>query len=425
MSTILRTSEIILPHFNDLWRAADKYLRVVAEGGRNSGKSYTVSHRIVHNRMKYKSHALVIRKVDKTIRQSCRAQLIWAIEHMGVAKYWHWSSAPTGEMTLTYRPTGAKIFFEGANNPDNIKSWKTDDYDTTDIWIEEEADFRTQEDVSTIENSILRSKLTDPALKYTFFYTYNPPKRKQHWLNKIYGGHVIPPSTFVHHSDYRNNPHVSAEFVAEAEHVKETNQMRYEWEYLGRPIGSGVVPFNNLDFRTITDAEIRTFDNIRQGLDWGYAVDPVSFGRWHFDKRRKTAYCFGEIYGVKMSNDALAAKIRANRWNDTIITADSAEPKSVAEMNALGIKCKGAKKGQGSVEYGEKWLDDLERIVIDPNRCPNTAREFESIDYETDRNGNVIAKLMDKDNHSIDQARYAFEDDMMKSRAGVVRVAGV
>lgn len=136
----------------------------------------------------------------------------------------------------------------------------------------------------------------------------------------------------------------------------------------------------------------------------------------HYDKTRRKLYIFGEIYGVKKSNRALAEAIKKKGWNDVQIIADSAEPKSIDEMkDDHGIrKIKGAVKGPGSVEYGEKWLDDLEEIIIDPVRCPNTAREFENIDYETDKDGNPKARLQGTDNHSIDMVRYACEDDMKR-----------
>jgi phage terminase large subunit len=115
------------------------------------------------------------------------------------------------------------------------------------------------------------------------------------------------------------------------------------------------------------------------------------------------------------------AKAIVNKgYNDALIIADSAEPKSVDEVKTHGLRIKGAKKGAGSVEYGEKWLDDLEKIVIDHERCPNAAREFEAIDYEVDREGNIKAKLEDKDNHSIDCTRYMMEEDMIKREAKAI-----
>ena len=409
----IKLSDKILSNFKDFWVASDNpdFLNIVAKGGRNSSKSTTISLKLIYNRIKYDSHALVVRKIDKTLRRSCREQLIWSIEHLGVSNYWKWSNTPSGDMTLTYLPKNTKIFFEGANNPEKIKSYKTSDKPITDVWFEELAEFKIEDDVTTVTNSILRAELPE-GLNYKFFYSYNPPKRKQSWVNKKYETNMLPEHTFVHHSTYLDNIFVSEFFKEEADHVAKINPRRYDWEYLGKPIGSGVVPFDNLLFRKITDDEYNSFDNIRQGIDWGYSVDPASFVRWHYDKKRKILYAMNEIYGVKISNDELARRMKERGYHTIQSIADSSEPKSIDELRSLGCKITGAKKGQGSVEYGEKWLDDLEAIVIDPSRTPNIAREFESIDYQVDRDGNTIPKLEDKDNHVIDATRYAFENDM-------------
>lgn len=122
----------------------------------------------------------------------------------------------------------------------------------------------------------------------------------------------------------------------------------------------------------------------------------------HYDKARRRIYIFDEIYGVKLFNREFAKMLKDKGYDKQLTTGDSAEPKSIAELKIeYGINIKGAKKGAGSVEFGENWLDDLEAIIIDPKRCPNTAREFENIDYEVDKDGNVRNKLEDKDNHSI------------------------
>ena len=121
-----------------------------------------------------------------------------------------------------------------------------------------------------------------------------------------------------------------------------------------------------------------------------------------------------EFYGVKISNRKLAEFIKSKRYNTTDCIADSAEPKSIDEIvYEHGVpRFYGAKKGPDSIEYGERWLDDLFEIVIDPERTPNIAREFENIDYATDKDGNPKTVLIDTDNHTIDATRYAFENDM-------------
>lgn len=262
----------------------------------------------------------------------------------------------------------------------------------------------------------MRGELDD-GLFYKFFYSYNPPKRKQSWVNKKYESVIQPANMFVHHSTYLDNPFVAKEFIEEAETTRQLSEKRYEWEYLGKAIGLGVSPFENLEFREITDYEIKQFDNIRQGNDFGYANDALAFVRWHYDKTRRRIYAIDEIYGVKISNRKLASEIKTRGYIDAVITCDSAELKSIDELREEhGIaRVYGAKKGPDSREYGERWLDDLEAIVIDPKRTLNLAREFESADYAVDKDGNPKTKLEEINDHTIDATRYAFEDDMKQS----------
>ena len=129
-------------------------------------------------------------------------------------------------------------------------------------------------------------------------------------------------------------------------------------------------------------------------------------------KLEERLYILDEFYKVKVSNRELAQWIKAKGFSHTLTICDSAEPKSKDELVTYGIKVMCAKKGPGSVEYGEKWLDDLEEIIIDPKRTPNAAMEFENIDYQVDKDGNPKNRLEDKNNHFIDCTRYALENDM-------------
>ncbi len=408
--TNLKLSEIIVPAFHKAHKVikSDEYLKHVFKGGRGSGKSSDIGLELVLDIIKYPITILCVRKVGNTLQESCYEQIKEAIEILNVSHLFKFNINP---LRITYLPRGNFFIFRGADDPAKIKSIKVAKFPIARLWIEELAEFKTEDEVSMIENSILRAELKD-GLKYKFFYSYNPPKRKQSWVNKKYETQFLPKNTYVHHSNYRDNPYLSKAFIEEAEITKEKKPNKYRWEYLGEPIGSGVVPFDNLEFRKITDKEIESFDNIRQGIDWGYANDPFHFTRLHYDKTRRIVFIFAEIQEVKLSNRLAAERIKSQGYNDTEITADSAEPKSVDEVWDYGIRIYGAEKGPGSVEYGEKWLDDLEAIVIDPERCPNTAREFENIDYQVDKDGNTKNKLEDKDNHSIDAIRYALERDM-------------
>ena len=410
--TSIKMSELLSAKFYDVWRASKSkdILNVVCSGGRGSGKSSNVAHIITQLLMRYPVNAVGIRKIDNTLEQSVYEQMKWAIEEQKVTHLFKFNKSP---LRITYLPRGNYMVFRGAQYPERIKSLKDSRFPFAIAWVEELAEFRTEEEVTTITNSLLRGEL-DEGLQYKFFFTYNPPKRKQSWVNKKYGTQFVSGNTFVHHSTYLDNPFIAKEFIKEAEETKKKNEIKYRWEYMGEAIGSGITPFNNLEFREITDEEAANFDNIRNGLDFGYATDPLAFVRWHYDKKHNGIYAVDEFYGQKISNRQAANWIKSRGYQSDRIGADSAEPKSIAELhgdfnlpNVYGVK-----KGPDSVEFGERWLDDLNFICIDPKRTPNIAREFENIDYQVDRDGNPKPRLEDKDNHAIDATRYAFAEDM-------------
>lgn len=410
-----KLSEFLPPKFHSVWRATlnQDILNIVCKGGRGSGKSSDIAHIVTQLLMRYAVNAVGIRYVDNTLEQSLYEQMKWAIEQQGVSHLFKFNKSP---LRITYKPRGNYMIFRGAQNPERIKSLKDSKFPFAIGWIEELAEFKNEDEVTTITNSLLRGELDD-GLFYKFFYSYNPPKRKQSWVNKKYETSFQPKNTFIHHSTYKDNPFISKEFLSEVEAARARNPRRAEWEYDGKAIGSGVVPFDNLRIEagSITDEMVANFDNIRQGLDYGYATDPLAFVRWHYDKKRNCIYAIDELYEVKCSNRRAAQWIKSNKYHYQDIIAE-VEPKSNAEMrNEHDIsKIRQVTKGPDSVEYGEKWLDDLDAIYIDPIRTPNIAKEFESIDYQTDRDGNPKPRLEDKDNHTIDATRYAFNDDMRK-----------
>lgn len=140
----------------------------------------------------------------------------------------------------------------------------------------------------------------------------------------------------------------------------------------------------------------------------------------HYDKHRRRLYIFRELHQVRLKNRKAAELIKPMAGSRRI-TCDSAEPKSIDEMRDFGLNVAGAKKGPDSVEYGIKWLQDLEEIIIDPVRCPETAREFSGYELDRDKDGNFKAGFPDHDNHHIDAIRYACEDDMKRPSISILR----
>lgn len=403
--TICRLSEVMGPAYRDVHKAVKSgtYNQFVLAGGRGSLKSSYVSAEIVVQLVQHPGiHAVVLRKVANTLRKSVFAQYQWAIDKLGLSGKF---AATVSPMELTYLPTGQKILFFGTDDPSNLKSIKVPFGYIGILHFEEWDQFSGLEETRNIEQSVLRGG--EIALE---FKTFNPPKTRDNFANR----HILQskPGQLVHKSTYLQAPPdwLGPRFIADAEHLRETNYPAYEHEYLGVANGSGGQVFDNLDIRVITQDEIGGFDRIYNGVDWGYYPDPWAFNQMHYDAGRRTLYIFGELTRRKAGNRETAdALLEYGITGTDRITADSAEKKSVMDYREYGLDCRAAIKGPGSVDYSHKWLQALNKIVIDPDRCPDTAAEFLNYEYDRDRAGEVISGYPDRNNHHIDAVRYAME----------------
>jgi PBSX family phage terminase large subunit len=379
-------------------------------GGRGSLKSSTVSVLVplllINNPG---THALVLRKVANTIRDSVYAQYIWAIGELGMAAYWEAKVSP---MELIYKPTGQKIMFRGADDPMKIKSIKVPFGYIAVTHFEEKDQFAGRAEIRNILQSTMRG-----GSVFWNFESYNPPISRDNWANK--DSLEERADRLCHKSTYLQAPPewLGQQFLDEAEHLKETDERAYQHEYLGIPVGTGGNVFDNLELREITDEEISYFDRIYQGVDWGWFPDPFAFIRLHYDRARETIFLIDEIYQNKLTNEASGGLIKKRNYIDAYITCDSAEPKSTADYRALGLSAKEAVKGPGSVDYGMKWLQ-RRKIVIDRRRTPNAYNEFVNYEYERNKDGDIISGYPDENNHLIDATRYALE--RISRRMGVI-----
>ncbi len=378
-----------------------RHTEYVFPGGRGSTKSSFISLQIIDLIMNNdQMHAVVMRQVADTLRGSVYQQILWAIEALDLTDEFHATVSP---MEITRKSTGQKIYFRGADDPGKVKSIKVPFGYIGILWLEELDQFTGPESVRKIEQSVIRGG--DVAY---IFKSFNPPKTASNWANKYIR---IPKETrLVTESTYLDVPAkwLGKPFLDEAEFLKETNPEAYENEYLGVANGSGGSVFSNVVIRAITDEEIKQFDRLYNGVDWGWYPDPYHFTRCHYDAARLKLYIFTEYRCNKQSNRQTADKLlELGITGNDLITCDSAEEKSVGDYKAYGLLARGALKGPGSVEYSMKWLQSLVEIVIDNVRCPKTAEEFLEYEYERDKEGNVISGYPDKNNHGIDAVRYA------------------
>lgn len=404
---MIKLSELIAPSFYNVHKfiKEQKYTHWWLGGGRGSTKSSFVSIEIVLGMMKDENaNAVVLRKIGNTLESSVYNQVLWAIEKLGVSQYWQVKKSP---LEMIYIPFNTKIIFRSSDDPIKLKSTKFVKGYSRYVWYEEVVEF-SNEEIRSINQSLLRG-----GSKFDVFYSYNPPKSISNWVNQE--ELVKRDDKYFCRSTYLDVPRewLGEQFFIEAKHLKETKPKEYANEYLGEITGTGGIVFDNVELKEITNEELSHYDKIKDGIDFGFAVDPSVYTQNHFDKTRRILYIFNEIYEVGLSNRKLWERIIEKKISHSQITADSAEPKSIAELNALGqMQVLSAKKGPDSVEFGVKWLQKLDKIIIDPIRCPNTAREFTTYEYDRDKDGNFISRYPDKNNHSIDATRYSREQDM-------------
>lgn len=399
----LRLSEAIAPAYYPLHgdiRRGD-HGEYWLSGGRGSGKSSFVSIELLLQLLRKPDiNAAVFRRVGATLRESVFEQVLWAAQRLGVEGLMKPQLSP---LEIEYVPTGQKVLFRGADDPGKVKSIKLANGRFGCLWFEELTDFPGMDAVRSIKASVARGG------DAVTFMSYNPPISTASWVNaealRARDGRLY------HKSDYRDIPRewLGEGFIADAEALRESDERAYRHMYLGESVGTGAQVFENLELRCITGEEAAGFDRLYCGLDFGFAVDPDAFVKVYFDRRRGQLFFVDEFYGVRTPLDTLAKEVARRMGAGEHVTCDSADPRMIEELRARGVRALPARKGPGSVERGLRRLQELTRIVIDPERCPNAAREFAAYEYGRDRDGGVIAAYPDRDNHSIDATRYAIE----------------
>lgn len=401
-------NKLVIPNFKPILKdvLSHEHTHYDIRGGRGSTKSSFVSIAVVLLLLQNSDcHALILRKVADTLRDSVYAQYTWAIYAMEIEQYFLFKVQP---MEIIFLPTGQKIMFRGVDKKEKIKSIKVPFGYIGITHFEEKDQFAGREEIRNILQSTMRG-----GSKFWNFESYNPPISMSNWANED----SLQPKKdrLTHKNSYLDVPveWLGEQFIEEAEHLKSTNFRAYQHEMLGIPVGTGSNVFEFLKLKEITQEQIKAFDRIYMGIDFGWYPDPFAFVRLHYDRARNTIYIFDEIYENKLPNQKAAQRIRKKGYVDAYIVCDSAEPKSIYDLKDNGLPVKAAVKGAGSVEYGMKWLQS-KRIIIDPTRCPHTAKEFLEYEYEHNKDGEVISGYPDENNHSIDATRYALERVFMR-----------
>ena len=393
--------DVIGRGYGDFWRFKGRY-RVI-KGSRASKKSATTALWFIYHLMKYpKANLLAVRKVERTLRDSCYAQLKWAIHRLGVDDYFHCTKSP---LEITYKPTGQKILFRGMDDPLKITSITVDKGALCWVWIEEAYEITDEDAFNRLDESI-RGRLPD-GLFHQITLTFNP-WNDRHWLKKRFFDEESP-YILAKTTNYMCNEFLGESDLILFEEMKK-NPKRYKVAGLGEwGIVDGLV-YENWEERAFDTAEIAGRENTHSafGLDFGYTNDPSALFCGLVDTKAREIYVFDEMYKKGLTNEMIYRKITRMGYSKENITADSAEPKSIAQLRALGLtRIHAAKKGRDSILNGIQLIQDY-KIVIHP-RCVNFLTEIGNYTWDKDKFDNQVNKPIDDFNHLLDAMRYAME----------------
>jgi phage terminase large subunit len=408
--------EIEIPReaFNDVYiKHLKNNARVqIIYGGSASGKSAFQARRVLVDVMRDDRNYLVVRQVGRTIRGSVSQEIQKVILEWGLSGLF---SINKTDGTITCNETGRQIIFAGLDDVEKLKSITPAAGVITDVWIEEATEVSRDSVKQLLKRQRGGSEKTPKRLTMTF-----NPILQSHWIYEDYFAPVgwgtdqteyTSPELSILKTWYIHNAFLTAQDIDGLLNERDEyyrNVYTYgNWGVLGDVI------FTNWRIDDLSEMQDQ-FTNRRQGLDFGFSAHPAGISVSHYDKERKIIYIFEELYETGLTNDLLSAEALRLCENERII-GDSAEPKSIQEMQNHGVNITGARKGKDSITFGIDWLKQ-QTIIID-KKCVNHIKEFQQYQWKKDANGNAVSppKPVDKNNHLIDALRYAYEEDMQET----------
>jgi phage terminase large subunit len=398
--------QIVGNGYKSFWNFKGRYK--VVKGSRASKKSKTTALWIIYNMMKYKNaNTLVVRKVFRTLKDSCYSDLRWAINRFQVQDYWELKESP---LEMTYKPTGQKILFRGFDDPLKITSISVPVGQLCWCWIEEAYELTDETAFNMLDESI-RGVVEEPLFKQIII-SFNP-WNERHWLKARFFDREDE-NTLALTTNYLCNEWLDEADKKLFENMKKNNPRRYQVAGLGNwGIVDGLVYENwqelEFDWREILNKRQKA--KAVFGLDFGYTNDPAAFFCGILDLEQKEIYVFDEIYQKGMQNTAIYSNIEKLGFKKEIIVADSAEPKSIDHLKGLGLyRIKASKKGKDSINAGIQFIQDFKIFIH--SRCVNFLTEISNYAWDKDKFGKAVNNPIDDFNHLMDAMRYALEDYM-------------
>lgn len=374
--------------FDSDWREAAVY------GGRYSLKSHTVARVLLIRARQQQKRIACFREFQNSIADSSHQLLKDLINQYELKDY------QVTDNAIINTVNGSDFLFKGLHhNEQSIKSIEGIDI----AWVEE------AQTVSTTSLEVLTPTVRKPGSQ--IIYTYNrlleeDPVHKRLVLEGR-------PNTLIINCNYdiaEKYGYLPDEIKNEIEDDRINRPALYKHKWLGEP--------NSLERRVYQDwVQIDSIPHEarleRRGLDFGYKNDPTAIvGIYYYNG----GYILDEeLYRKGMHNNDIAAYLNNASYPNTLTIADSAEPKSIDELNLLGSNVLGVKKIGGLTASGQKanfkqyGIDFVRQQKISvTKRSQNIWREYLTYLHKEDKEGKILNDPEDGNDHAMDAILYGF-----------------
>ena len=378
--------------FNDwVYKDIDDYSKRIEVycGGAGSGKSFGATQKVLLKALMYQRKVLVIRKIQRTIKDS-----IWSllISHLRACGYYDACRVNKSDYEIEL-PNGSIFIFKGLDDPEKIKSIDG----ITDIVIEEATEL-TEDDYTQL-NLRLRANVNNLQI----YLMFNPVSKKN-WVYDYFFVRELPQNTKVVRTTYKDNRFLSDEYRAELEQLKDRNPAYYRIYCLGEFATLDKLVFPVYEMRIVSEKETQGLKRWI-GLDFGYINDPSAIVWGYIDTVKKHIYVTGEYVKRGMKNNEIADTMIDLGLHKDKSYGDSAERKSIDEIRDKGVNIDPTEKGKDSIIHGIQWIQQY-KLIID-ERCFKVKEELENYTWKKDKKtGEYVNEPVDTYNHTIDAIRY-------------------
>jgi len=378
----------------------------VITGGRASGKSFSVNIMLVLLTYEANHTILFTRYTLTSAYVSIIPEFIEKIELLDKFDDFH----ITKDEIINIR-SGSKIVFKGIKTSSGDQTANLKSITGVTTWVLDEAEELTDEE--TFDKIDLTIRETKNQNRIILILN---PTTKEHWIYQRFfedkgiqeGINTSKDNTSYIHTTYQDNlKNLSESFLKQIEELKIRRPLKYKHAIMGGWLNKaeGVI-FNNWKIGDFKKIGVSVF-----GQDYGFSNDPTTLIETNIDTSNKLIY-LRECYYLPSLTTSEITRLNIQHAKDSLIVADSAEPRLISEIRAKGCNVKPSVKGQGSVTYGISLLQDYDLVISEDSI--NLVKELNNYSWLEKKSNTPI----DKFNHLIDAVRYAVSFQLKNPNRG-------